>query len=211
MSSVVLDMTAGRLVRTNRSLDLAIEGQGFFHVAHPLKKRDAYTRRGRFTTNIAGQLVLRAGDDEWILNPEITIPAGTAEIEVAADGQVRGCDAASHVFRSFGSIWTACFPSADALVAIEGTFFVPAHAHRALFGISRRSGHGLLHQGYLEESNVDVKQELEEFARLAEHAQALEQAARLIHLRGPDRPEGAGDASAAAPNAAFPAGREGQR
>jgi flagellar basal-body rod protein FlgG len=200
----VRDMAPGRLFRTDRDLDLAIEGEGFFHVADVPNKRDAYTRRGRFTTNAGGQLVLETLGGDWLLQPPITIPPATARIEIGGDGQVRGWDTRRRSFIQLGNIQTACFASAGRLVDVKGVLFVATAAMQS----PGTTGHGLLRQGCLEESNVDVKQELEELARLAGQSHALEQAARLLQPLVFDRPLVPFDASWLAPGNAFPASQD---
>ena len=66
------------------------------------------------------------------------------------------------------------------------------------------SGHGFIRQGCLEESNVDVKHELEDLARLAAQLQALEQAARLLQPGGLDRPAVPSEAVTPAPAGSLP-------
>jgi flagellar basal-body rod protein FlgG len=204
----VRDMAPGRLFRTDRDLDLAIEGEGFFHVADVQNKRDAYTRRGRFTTNAGSQLVLETLGGDWLLQPPITIPPATARIEIGGDGQVRGWDTRSRSFIQLGNIQTACFASAGRLVDIKGVLFTATAVMAADPQSPGTSGHGLLRQGCLEESNVDVKQELEELARLAGQSQALEQAARMLQPLVFDRPLVPFDASWLTPGNAFPASQD---
>lgn len=65
-SSLSGDFTQGNLVETNRPLDVAISGEGFFIVETP--QGEAYTRNGKFTMNAGnilttfdGQIVLGEG------------------------------------------------------------------------------------------------------------------------------------------------------
>lgn len=188
LAPVVCDMASGKLAATNRSLDLAIEGPGFFHLIDGQKKRDVYTRRGRFVLNKSGQLALAATGEEWIVEPPVTIPTGVHTVEIGSDGQARGWDAEKHTSSTFGSLQTACFPAQSALIPSDGTFFIPPDGASLDVKSPGVSGHGFLRQGYLEESNVDVKHELEDLARLATQLQMLEQAAPpLLQPNGLDR------------------------
>ncbi|HEX4070582.1 MAG TPA: flagellar hook basal-body protein [Planctomycetaceae bacterium] len=187
LAPVVCDMASGKLAATNRPLDLAIEGPGFFHLVDGQKKRDVYTRRGRFVFNKSGQLALAATGEEWIVEPVVTIPTGVHTVEISSDGQVRGWNAEKHTSSTFGSLQTACFPAPSALIPSDGTFFIPPDGASQDVRSPGVSGHGFLRQGYLEESNVDVKHELEDLARLAAQLQILEQAARLLQPNGLDR------------------------
>ena len=191
LGSLVFDRTPGKLRRTDRSLDLAIDGEGFFQLTGPKGERDGYTRCGRFTTDAAGRIALRTSRGDWLLQPSLTIPPGTTEIEIGTDGVVRLWDGSDQSMTQVGTIQTASFRSQDCLESLDGTIFtVPAAMTAAtVCGAPGVNGHGRLRAGYLEESNVDLKQEFEELTRLAEQAQMLRQAARLIHVPGRDRAE----------------------
>jgi flagellar basal-body rod protein FlgG len=187
LSPVICDMTSGKLAATNRSLDLAIEGPGFFHLVDGQKKRDVYTRRGRFVLNKSGQLALAATGEEWMLEPPVTIPTGVHTVEISSDGQVRGWDAEKHTSSTFGDLQTVCFTAQAALIPSDGTFFIAPDGASLDVKSPGFSGHGFLRQGCLEESNVDVKHEFEDLARLSAQLQTLEQAARLLQPGGLER------------------------
>jgi flagellar basal-body rod protein FlgG len=198
LSPVVCDMAAGKVAATNRSLDLAIEGQGFFHLVDGRNKRDVYTRRGRFTLNKRGRLTLLANGGEWFVEPPLTIPTAIQTVEISTDGQVRGRDPEKNALIACGSLQTACFPAAMTLTPADGTLFIPPDGASPEVKSPGVSGHGLIRQGALEESNVDVKHELEALARLNAQLQTLEQATRLMQPAGIDRsappPDSAGSA-----------------
>ena len=63
----------------------------------------------------------------------------------------------------------------------DGTLFVVPAGMAADLKAPGTNGHGFVRQGCLEDSNVDLKQEVEALARLAEQAQMLQQAGRLMH------------------------------
>lgn len=85
--ATVPDLAEGPMVATDNPLDLAIEGRGYFVVQTDNGER--YTRYGAFKLDNQGQIVTSAGnpvlDDN---NQPLTVPAGTAEIEVARDGTI---------------------------------------------------------------------------------------------------------------------------
>ena len=89
LAPALVDMTPGKLARTNRSMDLAIDGQGFFVVTDAKTGLEAFTRRGRFSTNASRKIVLTSAGREWVLTPPITVGADVSELEVGADGTVR--------------------------------------------------------------------------------------------------------------------------
>ena len=87
-----LDLSQGNLDRTGNSLDLAIEGSGFFAVQTPAGT--LYTRKGNFQVSPNGQLTTSGGDQVLGTEGPITLPSGT--ITISPDGTLfgewgRGC------------------------------------------------------------------------------------------------------------------------
>jgi flagellar basal-body rod protein FlgG len=76
--------TQGSLNQTGNSLDLAIQGNGYFQILLP-SGSIAYTRDGSFQLTNTGQVVTAQG---YAVQPAITIPAGTQSITVGSDGTV---------------------------------------------------------------------------------------------------------------------------
>lgn len=81
----------GRIERTDKALDVAIEGDGFLAVSDGEVTR--YTRDGGFTINTAGELVLAAGEGRWRVlddtGARIVVDAAGGEVRVSADGTIR--------------------------------------------------------------------------------------------------------------------------
>jgi flagellar basal-body rod protein FlgG len=190
LAPAIADFTAGKLIYTNRTLDLAIEGKGYFYLVEVKAKKEAYTRRGRFTTNASGEIALKAASGEWILTPPTTIPKDSAEIEIDAEGIVRAWDPQHHSLEKIGSIQTASFEAPAALVAGDGTFFLKPAEIAAKMQPPHADGRSVIRQGCLEESNVDVKHELDELSRIAAQLQTLEQASRLLQPASVDQGRG---------------------
>jgi flagellar basal-body rod protein FlgG len=78
------DFSEGTLQATGRSLDLAINGDGFFKVALP-DGTIAYTRDGNFQLDTSGNLVTQDG---YLVQPQITLPTGAHDVSIATDGTV---------------------------------------------------------------------------------------------------------------------------
>ena len=76
--------TQGSLITTDNALDLSIEGGGFFQVLLP-DNRIGYTRNGAFSVNADGVLTTASG---YVVQPEIAIPDGAAQINVSRDGVI---------------------------------------------------------------------------------------------------------------------------
>ena len=115
-------MTQGSLVTTDNSLDLAIEGGGFFQVLLP-DGRVGYTRNGAFSTNSEGVLTTSSG---YVLQPEITIPDGVSQINISRDGihvLVAGANGAEAV----GQLQLADFTNRTGLQPMARAFFANRH------------------------------------------------------------------------------------
>jgi len=85
----LIDFTQGSLIKTDNSLDVAIEGKGFFVINTPAGIR--YTRNGNFHLDGLGQLVDQKGNMIMTRGDEpILIPFGTKEISISQDGTISG-------------------------------------------------------------------------------------------------------------------------
>ncbi len=153
------NMSQGSMITTDNSLDLAIEGTGFFQVLLP-DGRIGYTRNGSFSTNAEGTLTTPSG---YIVQPEIQIPAGASQINISRDGIIsvlqQGADAAENV----GQITIADFTNRIGLQPVGESFFVRTDTSGdPIVGNPQEEGLGRIIQGSLEAANVNVVQELVE-------------------------------------------------
>lgn len=147
----------GSLVGTENSLDLAIDGQGFFQVLLP-DGRMGYTRNGTFSRNAEGTLTTSSG---YIIQPEIQLPENVTEINIAQDGVVTVKVAGSDEPQEVGQFTLASFTNPRGLQPVGETFAVATPASGApIEGTPYQGGFGKLQQGYLESSNVNVVQQL---------------------------------------------------
>src|SRR3546814_11565064 len=76
--------TQGSLTTTNNSLDLAIEGSGYFQVEMP-DGTIGYTRAGNFSLSSEGVVVT---SDGLPLQPQIQVPEGASSLTIGTDGTV---------------------------------------------------------------------------------------------------------------------------
>jgi len=147
----------GSLMNTENSLDLAVDGAGFFSALMP-DGRIGYTRNGSFTTNSQGTLVTQGG---YIVQPEIQIPDNVTSITVSADGIVSVMIAGEVQAQEVGQLQLTNFANQAGLQPIGETFLVQtASSGEAIDGNPLDGGFGKLVQGYLESSNVNVVQQL---------------------------------------------------
>jgi flagellar basal-body rod protein FlgG len=149
--------TQGNLQQTGNQLDLAINGQGFFQISMP-DGTTAYTRDGSFSVDANGGLVTSSG---FAVNPAITIPANAQSVTIGQDGTVSVTVPGQAAPQTVGSIQLASFQNPAGLEAKGMNLFVETAASgTASANTPGTNGLGLLSQGYLETSNVNVVEEL---------------------------------------------------
>lgn len=149
--------TQGNLQQTSNPLDVAINGGGFFQVLMP-DGATAFTRDGSFHVDAQGQLVTSSG---FQVQPAITIPAKTLNVTIARDGVVSATLAGSAAPTQVGSLQLANFVNPAGLQSMgENLFVETAASGTAGTNAPGTNGLGLLSQGYVETSNVNVVEEL---------------------------------------------------
>ena len=147
----------GSLRETGNKLDLAINGQGWFQIQGP-GGDTLYSRDGAFNTNAQGQLVTLAG---FLVEPNITMPANTTEVVVNSSGEVFA--RVENELQTVGNLSLVTFANDAGLHAEGGNLFRETVASGApVAGIPGDPGYGVIHQGYLEDSNVDPIKEISE-------------------------------------------------
>ncbi|HEY8355000.1 MAG TPA: flagellar basal-body rod protein FlgG [Methylophilaceae bacterium] len=149
--------TQGNLQQTANDKDVAIQGQGFFQVLLP-DGTTAYTRDGSFQINDQGQLVTSSG---FPVQPAITIPADVQSLSIGRDGTVSITQAGSANSVQIGTLQLATFINPAGLLSKGENLYVETAASGvATVNTPGTNGAGLLVQGYVETSNVNVVEEL---------------------------------------------------
>jgi flagellar basal-body rod protein FlgG len=147
----------GDMKATQNPMDLVIEGKGFFQVRLPNGEL-AYTRDGSFHRNSDGIL---STADGYALEPQITIPADVGDITIGKDGTVSVTTAASSTAQQVGTVQLANFQNPSGLNALGGNLFQASTASgEAITGNPGENGLGSVMQGFLEQSNVSVVEEM---------------------------------------------------
>ncbi len=185
LGSVTPSMEQGSLIRTNASFDLAIEGEGFFRVILP-DGGYGYTRSGTFSLDGAGSLTMPGGilldfpvnlleyensvDLENItISPEGRImasafPGGTEADQTLlfpGDDEER-----SNGTIEIGQLLLYRFGNPQSLSHMGENILVPTEATRPFEeGLPGQDGFGVLRQGYLEGSNVDLSTQVTQLIR----------------------------------------------
>lgn len=154
--------STGTLEITERTLDVAIDGRGFYAVRLP-DERIAYSRAGSLHVAPNGQLVL---GDGAVLQPPITIPADTLDLSIDPEGRVTVRTASKpDLAAQLGQIVLHDFVDGDELQPLGNLLLQPTRTDcRPRTGTPGREGLGLLKQGFLERSNVQLVDELVELS-----------------------------------------------
>jgi flagellar basal-body rod protein FlgG len=167
--------TQGDFDNTGNSLDLAIQGAGFFQVKQT-NGETAYTRAGTFHLDQQGNVVTAKGDP---LEPAVAIPAGSTSISVGSDGTVSVSMPGQTNSQQVGSIQLATFPNPGGLLANGNNMFTPTTASGdPVVGTPGGSeGLGTLQQGMLEDSNINV---VGEFIQMIVTQRAYESNSKVV-------------------------------
>jgi flagellar basal-body rod protein FlgG len=151
------DFSTGNLRGTSNPLDLALEGRGFFQLSLP-SGGIGYTRAGAFHLSSEGALVTADG---YPLEPQITVPPGATSISISRDGVVTVSIAGQSAPQQVGTIELASFQNPAGLTAAgSNVFTVTTASGEATTGVPGSDGMGTMTQGFLEESNVSVVEEM---------------------------------------------------
>ncbi len=151
------DYSQGSVLQTNGSLDMAINGLGFFQITMP-DGTLAYTRDGSFSLDSQGNVVNASG---YPISPAITIPAGAQSISIGNDGTVSVTLPGSAKPTTVGQVQLATFVNDEGLQPVGNNLLVESAASGApQVGTPGTSGIGTLQQGALETSNVNSVTEL---------------------------------------------------
>jgi len=164
----------GNIVQTGNSLDMAVNGRGFFQILRPDGSL-GYTRDGSFQVNSQGQVVTSNG---YLLQPAVTIPQGAQSISVSGDGTVEVTLAAATAPTQVGNIQLVDFINPAGLQATgENLFSETASSGNPQAGTPGLNGLGNLMSGSLETSNVNV---VEELVNMIETQRAYEMNSKVI-------------------------------
>lgn len=151
------EFTQGTLQVTEQSLDVAIDGHGFLQVLQP-DGTIAYTRNGQLQINGEGQIV---NADGFLLEPAIIVPEGVNKITIGTDGNVNAFAPGNAQPQQLGNITLVDFVNHSGLQAIGGNLFVETVASgNPIEGTPGENGLGVIKQYMLENSNVDIVEEM---------------------------------------------------
>ena len=149
--------TQGNPQQTGNSKDVMVNGSGFFQVLMP-DGTTAYTRDGSFQTDNNGQLVTSSG---YVLQPPITVPSNALTMTVGRDGTVSVTTPGTVAPTQIGSIQLSNFVNPAGLESLgENLYAETGSSGTAQTSTPGTNGAGVLMQGYVETSNVNVVEEM---------------------------------------------------
>jgi flagellar basal-body rod protein FlgG len=166
--------TQGNMQTTGNSLDVAVNGRGFFQVLLP-DGTMGYTRDGDFEVNPQGELVTSSG---YRVQPGITIPDGVQSVTIGKDGVVTAQVSGQSAPTQIGTLQLVDFinpaglqPKGENILVESGASGSPQTGTPGLNGL------GYVEQGSLEASNVNV---VEELVNMIETQRAYEMNSKAI-------------------------------
>ena len=150
--------TQGNLNTTDNALDLALDGEGFFQIELPPGGQVGFTRAGNFTLSNDGTLITSQG---YAVQPPVQVPPGAQSVTISPDGTVSAITPGNAEPTLLGQLAIASFVNPAGLRAIGDNFLVETAASGpAEIGLAGENGRGQVRQGMLEQSNVNVVEEL---------------------------------------------------
>jgi flagellar basal-body rod protein FlgG len=147
----------GNLQQTSNTLDMAIQGNGFFQVTMP-DGETAYTRDGTFSLSPDGTIVTADG---YTVQPGLAIPTAATTVSINTSGQLQVTLQGQTAPTTVGQLQLASFPNDTGLAAQGDNLFLQTAASGApVTGNPATTGFGTVMQGFIETSNVNVVTEI---------------------------------------------------
>jgi len=173
---------SGRIESTGQSLDLAIDGRGFIELMGP----DGQTMLWRGGA-------LRVGDDGLLatasgvaLKAAITVPDDAQSLAIGSDGIVRAVLQAGGEPQEIGQLNLVRVDDPSALRRLDGGLYLVEDAARVTDARPGEDGVGLLVQGGIERSNVELTDEMVQLMLVqrayAANAQIVQAADQLMAI-----------------------------
>ncbi len=147
----------GNISNADDALDVAVTGDGFLTVQQA-DGTIAYTRDGSMKMDAQGQLVTAGGQ---ALVPAIQIPENATSVTIGRDGTVTAELANGGGAAQIGQLQLSIFVNNSGLQPVGRNLLKDTEASgAAIVSIPGEGGSGMLMQGSLEASNVNVVEEM---------------------------------------------------
>ena len=142
---------------TNNPYDVMVNGEGFLGVVAPNGELK-YTRDGSFNVDAQGNMVSRAGHKVF---PGIVVPPNIMKINIAENGTVEAWTRESVEPMNLGQIPVFTFVNPVGLRSEGGNLFAANNGSgQAIQNVPGENGSGMIMQGAIEASNVNVMNEM---------------------------------------------------
>ncbi len=142
---------------TNNPYDLMINGEGFMGIISPNGELK-YTRDGSFNVDAQGNLVTRAGHRVF---PGIVVPPNIMKISIAENGTVEAFTRESVEPINLGQVPVFTFVNPTGLRSEGGNLLAATTGSgQAIQNVPGENSSGILMQGAIEASNVNVMNEM---------------------------------------------------
>ncbi len=147
----------GNLMTTGNTLDVALQGKGFFQVRMP-SGETAFTRAGSFQLGTTGQVVTADG---YEVVGAGTVPSNATDVSINQNGEIFVKQQGTATLNRVGQFSLATFVNDAGLEAIGGNMLLQTPASGSpVTGNAGGNGFGTVLQGFLETSNVNTVQEV---------------------------------------------------
>lgn len=157
LSATQKSFIQGSLVQTDNTLDIAIQGTGFFEIQDP-NGETVYTRDGSFKLDSSGSIVTSSG---YYMIPQISLPADTTDVVIRENGDIVITVSGQSDGQTTGQIRLTKFINPAGLESMGGNLYKETEASgEPVEGLPGSDGFGTLAQGQLEASNVSVVDEM---------------------------------------------------
>ncbi len=164
----------GNLTATDNTLDMAIQGKGFFQIELP-SGDTAYTRDGTFQLNADGEIVTHDG---YSVLPGITVPDDAIDVTINQSGEILVKVEGQVDLQNVGQLQLATFANETGLEAVGSNLLIETPASGAPSeSVPQEPGYGSILQGFLETSNVNA---VEEITNLISAQRAYEMNSKVI-------------------------------
>ena len=148
----------GNMTTTENSLDFMIQGKGFFEIQRP-DGTLAYTRNGQFSLDENGRLVTSGAG--FPLQPEMNVPDNAQSISISQQGEVTAQVPGQADGVVIGQLTITDFINPSGLEPVGQNLLLETGVSGApIQGNPGDNGLGIVIQGALETSNVNVTEEL---------------------------------------------------
>lgn len=159
IASLSLNLDQGEIMPTGRELDLAIEGEGVFIVFHEPSQRFFYTRGGGWKLTADRRIVCLIDGQDYLIDLKLRIPVDATDLRINPDGSVEAKLPEHEGPQKLGQILLARLPMPSSLVSQGNGLLISRHEQEPQPDIPGTKGLGILRQGALERSNVDLEAE----------------------------------------------------